>query len=39
MPAALAPGRYLIDARAFNITDVAGQSQRVLVIEAPRDST
>ena len=39
MPGPLAPGRYLIDARAFNISDIAGQSQRVLVIEAPRDST
>jgi len=39
MPEPLAPGRYLIDARAFNISDIAGQSQRVLVIEAPRDST
>ena len=39
MPVPLAPGRYLIGARAFNISDVAGASQRVLVIEAPPDST
>jgi hypothetical protein len=39
MQVPLAPGQYLIDARAFNISDIVRESQRVLVVAAPPDST
>jgi len=39
LPSPLAPGRYLIGARAFNVMGILAESQRAFSIEAKRDST
>jgi hypothetical protein len=39
MPGPLAPGRYLVGATAENLSGAVAESQRLLVVEAPPDST
>jgi len=39
MPGPIPPGRYLVGATAENLSGVAAESQRLLIVEAPPDST
>jgi hypothetical protein len=39
MPTPLGPGRYLIGVTAANLSDAIAESQRLLIVEAPADST
>jgi hypothetical protein len=39
MPGPIPPGRYLVGATAVNLSGVAAESQRLLIVEAPPDST